>query len=273
MVEYYDSNRVSSVQGRKNEVTKLLHDAVEAEKSGKTAVYYWDAKKASIALKNAGVKLPEILDNRGFIRSIHDADSPVNSQFIDQTETKQLKRWFGKSKVVNEDGTPCIVYHGTSENFTAYDMSKGRANMDIQGAFFSPYKEDAAGYGDNVGAYYLSIQNPASESVAYAALNKFKGQNGAGIKAREYQESQGYDGVYNGYDEYIAFRPNQIKSATDNKGTFFEESNDTRYRYTDQTTLPGDEVLDRMLRERIESNVQSCECTLQQYSTRATWEL
>ena len=29
------------------------------------------------------------------------------------TETQQFKRWFGNSKVVNEDGTPMIVYHGT----------------------------------------------------------------------------------------------------------------------------------------------------------------
>lgn len=60
-------------------------------------------------------------------------------------------------------------------------MSKGRANMDIQGAFFTPFQEDAEGYGNNVGTYYLSIENPAYESVAYAALNKFKGQNEAGV--------------------------------------------------------------------------------------------
>lgn len=70
-------------------------------------------------------------------------------------------------------------------------MTKGRANMDIQGAFFSPYEEDAAGYGRNVGAFYLSIKNPADESTAYKALNRFKRQNNAGVKAREYLQSLG----------------------------------------------------------------------------------
>ena len=65
---------------------------------------------------------------------------------------KEVKRAF-----VNEDGTPKIVYHGTFENFTAFDRTKGRANMDIQGMFFSPRAEEAADYGDKVGRYYLSI--------------------------------------------------------------------------------------------------------------------
>ena len=147
----------------------------------------------------------------------------------DQTETEAFKRWFGDSKVVDEDGNPLIVYHGTDADFNTFDMSKGRANMDIQGAFFSPYIEDAQGYGGDVKAVYLSIKNPANESTAYRALNKFKGQNGAGVKAREYLISMGYDGVYNGYDEYIAFYPNQIKSATDNVGTFDTENPDIRY--------------------------------------------
>ena len=146
-----------------------------------------------------------------------------------QTETEAFKRWFKDSKVVDEDGNPLVVYHGTEADFNAFDMSKGRANMDIQGAFFSPYIEDAGGYGGNVKAVYLSIQNPANESTAYRALNKFKGQNGAGVKARELLIRMGYDGVYNGYDEYIAFYPEQIKSATDNVGTFDPENPDIRY--------------------------------------------
>ena len=67
--------------------------------------------------------------------------------------------------------------------------------MDIQGAFFSPWDIDAAGYGENVGAYYLDIKNPAPESVAYKALNSHKGQNNAGIMAREDLIRMGYDGV------------------------------------------------------------------------------
>ena len=130
---------------------------------------------------------------------------------------------------LNEDGTPKVFYHGTSETFDAFDRTKGRTNMDINGMFFSPYEIEAGGYGENVGQYYLSIRKPASEGLAYKVLNMFKGQNNAGVKAREYLEKLGYDGVV-GYDEVIAFEPTQIKSATDNIGTF--NKYDERYRYS-----------------------------------------
>ena len=45
----------------------------------------------------------------------------------------------------------------------------------------------------------------------------------------------GYDGVIvdrgEGYKEYVAFFPNQIKSATDNIGLFSKETNDIRYHF------------------------------------------
>lgn len=127
--------------------------------------------------------------------------------------TQQQAEYFKNSKVRDEDGNLLKVYHGTSENFTVFDKTKGRANMDIQGMFFSPWELDAKDYGGNVNAYYINITNPASEQMGYKALRKFQGQNNAGVKAREYLESLGYDGVNNGDEEYIAFNSNQIKLA------------------------------------------------------------
>lgn len=138
----------------------------------------------------------------------------------------QQQEFFKDSKVRDEDGNLLVVYHGTDAEFTVFDRTKGRTNMDIQGMFFSPWELDAGGYGGNVGAYYINITNPASESMGYKALQKFKGQNGAGIKAREYLESLGYDGVNNGNEEYIAFNANQIKLTTNLNPT---ESEDIRY--------------------------------------------
>ena len=82
-----------------------------------------------------------------------------------------FKRWFKDSKVVDEDGKPLVVYHGTDADFNVFDMDKTRANMDIRGAFFSPWDDDARGYGKNVRAFYLSIQNPATGDEAYKALS------------------------------------------------------------------------------------------------------
>lgn len=129
------------------------------------------------------------------------------------------QEYFKDSKIRDEDGNLLVVYHGSSESFNTFDRTKARANMDIQGNFFSPWEIDAGGYGENVRAFYLNINNPASSGVAYSALNKFKGQNNAGVKAREYLESQGYDGVNNDGEEYIAFYPKQIKSVDNSNPT------------------------------------------------------
>ena len=138
------------------------------------------------------------------------------------------RSFFKNSKIVDESGKLIPVYHGTPEKFTVFDRTKGRANMDIQGMFFSPYEIDASGYGENVGEFYLNITNPADEQTAYAALRAHQGENGAGAKAREDLIKKGYDGVYNGYDEYIAFYPEQIKMTSNTEPT---ENPDVRFSY------------------------------------------
>ena len=228
-----DALKIDTVYARKDG-RKMLESAIKNNSKEHPTLFYIDKEKAAGLWLGQDTKTILRGLNTGLIHRITDSNSPVKIGIKDQTDTIQFKRWFGESKVVNDDGTPMIVYHGTSELFDAFDISKGRANMDIQGAFFSPWVEDAEGYGENVGAYYLSIQNPANEQVAYAALNKFKGQNNAGVKARNYLISLGYDGVINGVEgqpeEFIAFRPEQIKSATENIGTF--DRTDSEYRYS-----------------------------------------
>ena len=140
--------------------------------------------------------------------------------------TQQQAEYFKKSKVRDENGNLLKVYHGTTENFTVFDKTKGRANMDIQGMFFCPLEIEAKDYGSNVNAYYINITNPASERMGYMALRKFQGQNNAGVKAREYLESLGYDGVNNNNEEYIAFNSNQIKLADNLTPT---ENEDVRF--------------------------------------------
>ena len=140
--------------------------------------------------------------------------------------TEQQQEYFKDSKVRDDEGNLLVVYHGTDAEFTIFDRAKARANMDIQGIFFSPWEIDAQGYGTAVKKYYINIANPANEGTAYKALNKFKGQNNAEIKARELLISQGYDGVNNSDEEYIAFYPEQIKlidneNPTDNEDIRF----------------------------------------------------
>ena len=126
------------------------------------------------------------------------------------------------SKVVDENGEPLVVYHGSDAEFDVFDSSKGRSGMNIQGMFFSPWEIDAQGYGGNVRAFFLNIKKPANEGQGYKALNRYAGQNYAGTKAREDLITNGYDGVNNDGEEFIAFEPTQIKSV-DNNGNFDPE--------------------------------------------------
>lgn len=181
-----DSNAITSFYG-KGSALKGLEAAISSEANGSIAMFYWNKKEAVSLLQRAGLQLPGCLPQDGFIHSIREKGANVNTKFKNVTETQQFKRWFGDpqnnpkkaSKIVNEDGTPKVVYHGTSEKFTVFDRTKSRSNMDIQVMFFSPWEIDAKGYGENVGAYYLNIKNPAPEGVAYKALRMFEGQNNA----------------------------------------------------------------------------------------------
>lgn len=57
------------------------------------------------------------------------------------------------SLILNEDGTPKVVYHGSSENFEAFDITKSRSwegtpDYDLPGFYFSESTEESGGYGD-----------------------------------------------------------------------------------------------------------------------------
>ena len=80
--------------------------------------------------------------------------------------SQQFKRWFGNwekrtstfSKVVNGDGTPKIVYHGTNAEFWTFDPRLGAY-------FFSESRNDAEAMakkksGERVVDAYLDMKRP-----------------------------------------------------------------------------------------------------------------
>ena len=80
-----------------------------------------------------------------------------------QTDTKAFKKWFGNSKIVNEDGTPRVVYHGTGAEFDEFARSGARLTSIGTGYYFSPDPDVASAYavGDNphVKPVYLRAEN------------------------------------------------------------------------------------------------------------------
>jgi hypothetical protein len=68
----------------------------------------------------------------------------------DETDTPEFKRWFGDSKVIDKDGEPLPVFHGTGEEFEAFDISKyetvKRGDWG-EGIYFTPSEWMAKQYG------------------------------------------------------------------------------------------------------------------------------
>ena len=168
-----DSNAITSVFGKTNSVSKLLYDAVNDESNGKFSVLYWDKKEAISLLQRAGLQLPgTLMPHDGFIHSIRESASPVNMKFGNVTETQQFKRWFGDwqnhpdraSKIVNADGTPKIVYHQTSSDFTIFDTRhEGAGTRDSDtpfGIFLKSSDKDIGLKGGKQMALYARIANP-----------------------------------------------------------------------------------------------------------------
>lgn len=42
------------------------------------------------------------------------------------TDTLAFKNWFRNSKVVDSDGDPLVVYHGTGKDFDIFDANSGQ---------------------------------------------------------------------------------------------------------------------------------------------------
>ena len=108
--ERIDSHLVLTVYDESDWMGKFLKPALEAEKNG-VGIFYFDKEKASrySALSKKEGSIPT-----GLVHNINDDGSPVKGLFKKNTETLQFKRWFGDSKVVDENGEPLVVYHDTN---------------------------------------------------------------------------------------------------------------------------------------------------------------
>jgi len=58
-----------------------------------------------------------------------------------------LKEWFGNSKIVDKNGDPLVVYHGTDVEFDKFDPTKARKGWLGKGFYFTGDETEAAGFG------------------------------------------------------------------------------------------------------------------------------
>jgi hypothetical protein len=167
--------------------------------------------------------------------------SPIGdfAKIIQNLETAKKN----SSKVVDENGEPMVVYHGTRDKsgFTVFDKNKIGSGNDEgfqgRGFYFSGQKRVADQYRGMDGSIYdtfLNIREPYH--MSYEESNKLAEANSAEVSQEFTDEivSEGYDGVFfnaNLRDEFVALNPNQIKSAFENNGNFDNTSDDTRFLF------------------------------------------
>lgn len=333
-----DANHMVSFYGKKN-ATALLKHAVAEEEAGRIGIYYVDKKKGLEVVKRAGLQLPGKLNNDGLIHMITEKESPVNrNNKKNQIETAQFKRWFGKSKAVDEKGTPLVLYHQTNGTFNEFDTKRNGAGtndmLTPHGIFMKTTAEQVKTIqGEKQMALYASIQNPLemrnreeaqaffaenvngyaellkqmqTEEEAYRGeLEKAEAEDDAwysdhyqeirsgevtevqdstkGILHRWEQESNRlsrkmkalldawfenseHDGMHLKTDEgeggtietWIALDATQVKSATDNVGTFDGNNRNINYSLKEDTgvlaSLQGVDKINENMRQQIEDS-------------------
>ncbi|MBQ7251826.1 MAG: zeta toxin family protein [Kiritimatiellae bacterium] len=243
--EQIDSHLVLTVYSDPDWVEKFVKPAIKAEEKG-IGVFYVDASQLGQGMPFRGLKKGVLMSN--VRHHIDDPGSPVKDIFKKQPDTRQFKRWFGKSKIVDGNGKPLVCAHRTHADFDAFDLS---LSQDLEGrkaglgwgagkiylvAFehenFAAFRE-----GQRVMRLFVKAENPISgqeydrrlaekiaahpeadpESPGYdmAARDGLIAELDAEIKA------EGHDGIWNKTTgELAVFEPTQVKSATDNIGTF-----------------------------------------------------
>ena len=177
------------------------------------------------------------------------------------TDTEAFRKWFGDSKVVDANGKPLVVYHGSPDlrfinEDGVFKSQKGRIGLGRADAahWFTTSLATAKTYADprrafdyqnaeeGVVAAYIRLENPL--------IIDGRGQNwrdaqklGKTSDVIEEARKGGHDGAiihnvkddYNNgkwtrpTDTYVVFEPTQIKSATGNRGTF--DANDPRIMF------------------------------------------
>lgn len=190
-----------------------------------------------------------------------------NKPPLSDIDTDNFKAFFRGSKVVDGEGKPLVVYHSSPNDFTEFNGLShfGTEDASLERNFQTWENKD---YPDNYTGYiyptYLSIKNPIELPDVFTPpgleenkeilkslglgeeFNKkvdlFK-MNGPKEQIEDTYKSlyqglrdKGHDGIKYindvedfGSTSWVAFEPNQIKSATGNTGTFSKNSNNILY--------------------------------------------
>lgn len=210
-------------------------------------------------------------DEQGNLLAPNKKPSNLTERQYIHVRTKAFKEWFGDwennpeeaSKVVDENGEPLVVYHGTNSQWTTYNPNLFGSATDEgyygKGLYLSSVKGKAMQYG-NIMELFVNMRNPfivgidntldMDESTRRGEIvNMFNRENAP-------DELKQYDGVlYSGtegkFEEIVVPTANQVKSATNNVGTYSRTNDDTRYRKLPKGTLTTFDMMDDAIKENL----------------------
>jgi len=215
-------------------------------------------------------KLHETIQDTEILLAPNGKKSNLNKKQWLQVRTPEFIDWFGdwendpekSSKVIDDNGEPLICHHGTTTIFTEFKHGKsygsGDANLYLgKGFYFTNDIDNADSYSnyDNTKTLpvFLNIRNPFISNDYKHTSPVYQGLFKQDIGVDKYSEIQpflinkGYDGIISNsgepdysekkgmsdinYVEYVAYYPNQIKSATGNNGNFDKNNNNINETY------------------------------------------
>ncbi|MBP7654683.1 hypothetical protein KA977_14780, partial [Candidatus Dependentiae bacterium] len=112
--------------------------------------------------------------------------------------TPRFKNWFGDwenspetaSKVVDANGEPLVVYHGTDENINKINVFKKQEKR--EGYYFIQDIKAAKTYGENIIPVFLNIKNPLNKNFNYSRWDR----------AGQWALLDGNDELINFYNNY-----------------------------------------------------------------------
>ena len=263
--EWSEASRELAVQMKDMIGTYLRGSGYDGVHIRKDAGSFGRVVETYIALEPSQVK--SATDNNGD----YDPDDPdtrfrktvtpeQDAEYMDAVESGDMEKaqrmvreaaaaTMPESVVLDRDDLPKKVLHGTNSEFNIFDERKIGSGTDAGWLgrgfyFYGNAPEYASQYGKRIIGAYLNIENPYFASVEDMDRLAEANSREASVEFRQELEDEGYDGVfYNGdlNEEWVAFYPNQIKSADpvtyDDLGNivplsdrFNPESNDIRFR-------------------------------------------
>lgn len=175
---------------------------------------------------HVGKTIPDTITVNGKSRPTRNSNGQLIHPTIEGIE--KFWEWFGDSKVVDAEGKPMVVYHGTRDEFDTFNTS-GINRL----AFFTDNKEVAKDYGKKLTEAYLKIEDLEAADFYggwwkdnYGKAERLVGRVNQGYIDGLLYENTKDPKVFDSEKEYkvsniyAVKNPSFIKSATNNNGNF-----------------------------------------------------